>query len=198
MLYCAVRGAVREVDSNKVELLWAGPAPATGIPARRIDQVLYDMVAKAQTEILLITFAAHKMKRLADALTSASRRNVQIRLLLEFGAHSLNQLSHDALNAFPVDLQNKAEIFFWPFEKRELNVFGKPGKLHAKAAVIDNHALISSANLTDDAFLRNFELGILFNGGEMPIRLRQHFDHLVANETLVRWKRNHSFSTTSV
>ena len=31
-------------------------------------------------------------------------------------------------------------------------------KLHAKAAVIDKQALLSSANLTDDAFLRNLEL----------------------------------------
>jgi hypothetical protein len=56
------------------------------------------------------------MKRLADALTSAARRNAQVRLLLEFGAHSLHQLSPDALNAFRADLQNKAEIFFWPLE----------------------------------------------------------------------------------
>jgi cardiolipin synthase A/B len=174
--------------ANKNELLWAGPLPPGGMPARRIDQALYDMVGKAQREILLITFAAHKMKRLAEALTTASRRNVRIRLLLEFGVHSQNQLSHDALNAFPPDLQSKAEIFYWPFENRELNQFGKPGKLHAKAAVVDDQALLSSANLTDDAFLRNLELGALFTGGDMPVKLRQHFEHLIANGTLVRCK----------
>jgi cardiolipin synthase len=165
---------------------WAGPPPPAGMPARRIDQALYDMVATAQREILLITFAAHKMRRLAEALTSASRRNVRVRLLLEFGVHSQNQLSHDALNAFPTDLQSKAEIFYWPLENRELNVFGKPGKLHAKAAVIDDQALLSSANLTDDAFLRNLELGTLFAGGDMPVKLRQHFEYLISNGTLVR------------
>lgn len=174
---------------QKVELLWAGPSPARGMPARRIDQVLYDMISTAQKEILLITFAAHKIQRLADALALASARpQLRIRLLLEFGAHSQNQLTHDALKAFPPDLQSKAEIFFWPLEKRELNVFGKPGKLHAKGAVVDNQALLSSANLTDDAFLRNLELGALFTGGEMPAKLRQHFEHLVSNGTLVRWK----------
>jgi hypothetical protein len=40
------------------------------------------------------------------------------------------------------------------------------------------------ANLTDDAFLRNLELGALFTGDDMPIKLRQHFEHLVANGTL--------------
>jgi cardiolipin synthase A/B len=173
---------------NKVELLWTGPSPASGMPARRIDQVLYDMLATAQKDILLITFAAHKVPRLAEALASAAGRDVRIRLLLEFGAHSQNQLSHDALKAFPQGLQKKAEVFYWPLENRELNVFGKPGKLHAKAAVVDNEALLSSANLTDDAFLRNLELGALFTGGEMPAKLRQHFEHLIANDTLVRWK----------
>ena len=109
-----------------------------------------------------------------------------MRLVLEFGDQSHHQLSHDALRAFPRDLQEKAEIFYWPVGKRELNLFGKPGKLHAKAAVVDKQALLSSANLTDDAFLRNLELGVLFMGGEMPAKLRQHFDHLITGCTLVR------------
>ncbi len=63
--------------------------------------------------------------------------------------------------------KRRLRSFYWPVEKRELNQFGKPGKLHAKAAVIDKQALLSSANLTDDAFLRNLELGVLFVGGDM-------------------------------
>jgi cardiolipin synthase len=172
---------------HKTELLWAGPAPASVIPARRIDQVLYDLVANADKDILLITFAAHKIQRLADVLASASRRGVRVRLVLEFGVESQFQLSHDALKAFPSDLRDEAEIFYWPIEKRELNLFGKPGKLHAKAVVVDKQALLSSANLTDDAFLRNLELGVLFMGGDMPNKLRQHFEHLIAAGTLQQW-----------
>jgi cardiolipin synthase len=34
-----------------------------------------------------------------------------------------------------------------------MQLFGAhPGKLHAKAAVVDNQVLLSSANLTEDAF----------------------------------------------
>jgi cardiolipin synthase A/B len=148
---CASLYARWQVE-QKVELLWAGPAPADGMPARRIDQVLYDLIATAQKDILLVTFAAHKIYRLAELLASSSRRGVWVRLILEFGGESQFQLSHDALKAFPADLRAKAEIFYWPVEKRELNLFGKPGKLHAKAAVVDKQALLSSANLTDDAF----------------------------------------------
>ena len=91
------------------------------------------------------------------------------------------------LKRFQLTCETKAEIFYWPIEKRELNLFGKPGKLHAKAAVVDKQALLSSANLTDDAFLRNLELGVLFMGGDMPTKLRQHFEHLIAAGTLLRW-----------
>jgi len=172
---------------HKTELLWAGPAPAGGTAARRIDQVLYDLIETAERDILLVTFAAHKIERLATTLIAALRRGARVRLVLEFGVQSQFQLSRDALNAFPVDLQEKAEIFYWPIENRELNLFGKPGKLHAKAAVVDKQALLSSANLTDDAFVRNLELGVLFMGGDMPTKLRQHFEHLIASGTLLRW-----------
>jgi len=172
---------------QQIELLWAGPPPPTGMPARRIDQALYDLISCAEREILLITFAAHKIQRLADNLAVASRRGVGVRLLLEFESQSQHQLSRDALKAFPADLRTRADVYYWPLEKRELNLSGRPGKLHAKAAVVDNQALLSSANLTDDAFLRNLELGALFTGGDLPVRLREHFEHLVGNGTLVRW-----------
>jgi cardiolipin synthase len=179
---------------QKVELLWAGPAPASHASGRRIDQVLYDLIAAAQRDILLITFAAHKIQRLSKNLVAASARGIRVRLLLEFGAESQNQLSHDAVKAFPADLQRNVEIFYWPIANREINHYGKPGKLHAKAAVIDDQALLSSANLTDDAFLRNLELGVLFTGGTMPTQLRDYFDHLIANKTLVRWRPNTAVS----
>jgi cardiolipin synthase len=44
-----------------------------------------------------------------------------------------------------------------------------------------------TTNLTDDAFLRNLELGVLFTGGDMPTKLREHFEHLIAAGTLLRW-----------
>jgi cardiolipin synthase len=56
-----------------------------------------------------------------------------------------------------------------------------PGKLHAKVAVIDDQAVLSRANLTDDAFTRNLEMGTLFSGEEILRRLRGHFDSLFAD-----------------
>lgn len=183
---CASVRSVWESEQN-IELLWSGPSPANHVPARRIDQVLYDLFSGAKRDILLVTFAAYKVKLLTEALNSASRRNIPVRMILEFEQQSLNQLSMDALKAFPSDLIAHAEIYYWPLNNRELNGWGRPGKLHAKAAVVDDQALLSSANLTDDAFNRNLEIGALFSGGVIPRRLRAHFEELILSGTLARW-----------
>ena len=52
---------IRWQTDQHIELLWSGPSPATQIPARRIDQALYDLIANAKRDILLITFAAAKI-----------------------------------------------------------------------------------------------------------------------------------------
>jgi phosphatidylserine/phosphatidylglycerophosphate/cardiolipin synthase-like enzyme len=172
-----------QVEQN-AELLWTGPSPASQIPARRIDQVLYDLIDSSRREILLVTFAAHKISRLTDTLAKAIDRGVRVRLILEFEETSEGQLSMDALNAFPEVVRRHAKIYYWPIDKRERNTRGRPGKLHAKVAIVDDQVMLSSANLTDDAFTRNLELGALLPNVEIRQRLRDHFDGLCANGTL--------------
>jgi hypothetical protein len=100
-------------QEQHIELLWTGPSPASQIPARRIDQVLYDLIESAKRDILLVTFAAHKISRLTDGLVRALNRGVQVRLILEFEEASQGQLSMDALNAFPVVICQKAQLYYW-------------------------------------------------------------------------------------
>ena len=169
-----------------IELLWAGPSPANKVPARRIDQALYDLIANAKQEILLITFAAAKIKRLTDELWKAAQRGVQIRLILEFEESSEGQLSFDAMKAFPSTLIKAVNVYHWPVEKRDRNQAGRPGKLHAKVAVIDDTTLISSANLTDDAFNRNLEVGVLINNADFLSSINTYLDALITDGTLSR------------
>jgi len=39
-------------EEQQIELLWTGPSPASRIPARRIDQVLYDLIGSAKARNL--------------------------------------------------------------------------------------------------------------------------------------------------
>ncbi len=163
---------------QQIELLLTGPLPASVIQTRRVDQALYDLVQSAKVEIVLVTFAASKIVRLAKTLIDAAKRGVRIKLILEFGQSSEGQLSFDALKAFPRELINTVDVYCWPVEKRERNQAGKPGKLHAKVALIDDTVLISSANLTDDAFNRNLEIGVKLTGGNFPKIIREYFEGL--------------------
>ena len=105
---------------------------------------------------------------------------MQIRLILEFEESSEGQLSFDAMKAFPATLIKAVEVYHWPVEKRERNQAGRPGKLHAKVAIIDDTALISSANLTDDAFNRNLEVGLLVKNPGLLASAKNHFESLIA------------------
>ncbi len=169
-----------------IELLWSGPSPANQIPVRRIDQALYDLIANAKREILMVTFAAAKIERLTGELWKATKAGVKVRLILEFEESSEGQLSFDALKAFPTPLIRASEIYYWPVEKRERNQAGRPGKLHAKVAIIDDIVLVSSANLTDDAFNRNLELGVMANSSEFLSFAKRYFGSLIAEGTLRR------------
>jgi phosphatidylserine/phosphatidylglycerophosphate/cardiolipin synthase-like enzyme len=179
-------GYTRWRAEQQIELLWAGPSPANQIPARRIDQVLYDLIGEAHRDVMLITFAAAKIDRLASVLIEAMRRRVSVHLILEFEEASEGQLSYDALGAFPEGLIKGANIYYWPVDKRERNQAGRPGKLHAKTAVIDETVVISSANLTDDAFNRNLELGARIVNVKFSEHVRAYFQGLIAEKVLVR------------
>ncbi len=99
---------------------------------------------------------------------------------------SEGQLSYDALKAFPSELTSTVEVYQWPVEKRERNKAGRPGKLHAKVAIVDNTVLLSSANLTDDAFNRNLEVGVLVGNPEFLVSIKAYFSALIAQQTLKR------------
>jgi phosphatidylserine/phosphatidylglycerophosphate/cardiolipin synthase-like enzyme len=98
---------------------------------------------------------------------------------------SMELVSYDALKAFPPDLIDAAGIYHWPVEKRERNQAGRPGKLHAKVAIVDDRVLISSANLTDDAFNRNLEIGVMLSSNRFRRHLGEHLSGLIRSGELV-------------
>lgn len=170
-------------ESPRTELIWTGPGNSR-FPIRRIDQVLYDLIATAQRRILLVTFAAHRVPHLYRHLEAALVRRVDITLIVESEEASEGQLTRDARAAF--DGLLGAQVYYWALAKRERNPAGRPGKLHAKCAVIDDVALVGSANLTDDAFNRNMEMGLLVRELATVRPLFAHFQELISAGVLVR------------
>ena len=168
-----------------IDIVWSGPANGM-FPIRRIDQVLYDLLSKSQHRIFMVTFSAHRVPLLCEHLSKAISRGVEVTLLLESEQSSAGQLSFDASNAFKNLGLDQVRLLHWPLENREQNQAGKPGKLHVKCAVIDDAALIGSANLTDDAFNRNMELGVVIRDRGIVENIRNHFRTLENNGVLRR------------
>jgi cardiolipin synthase len=166
------------------EIIWTGPANDR-FPVRRIDQVLYDLISKAKQRIVLVTFAAHRVPHLSEHLRQAVERGIELTLIVESEEESEGQLTRDAVAAFRDVPLAGARVYYWPIERRERNQAGRPGKLHVKCAIIDQSALIGSANLTDDAFNRNMELGMLVREEATVLALAEHFNELVSLGILV-------------
>jgi phosphatidylserine/phosphatidylglycerophosphate/cardiolipin synthase-like enzyme len=169
------------------DIIWSGPANGR-FPIRRIDQVLYDLIAAATRRIMLVTFAAHRVPHLCCHLANAVQRGVALSMILEREDESEGQLTRDAFAAFRGVLAPHTHLYYWPLGKRERNQAGRPGKLHAKCAIIDDAALIGSANLTDDAFNRNMELGVLVHDRVTVQAIADHFAELIRGGELVRLK----------
>ena len=167
-------------SQESIELVWTGPA-AGGVPTRRTDQVLLDMIHEAQREILIVAYAAYKLPELAKALVDAAGRGVRILLVLESSEEG--KIGFGALEGFGKKLAESAELYTWPVEKRLKDQRGNSGSLHAKCAVADGRSLlISSANLTQYAMNLNIEAGVLVRGGSMPAAVRKLFEGLIASE----------------
>ena len=171
-------------NSSLAEIIWTGPANGR-FPVRRIDQVLYDLISSAEHRIVLVTFAAHRVPHLCEHLTKAVQRGVGLTLIVESEGESEGQLTRDAIAAFRDVPPTRTHIYYWPVARRDRNQAGRPGKLHTKCAIIDDVAIIGSANLTDDAFNRNMELGVLVRESALVSAIAEHFQELIRAGALV-------------
>jgi cardiolipin synthase A/B len=163
-----------------VEPVWTGPATAE-MSVRLSRAALLEVIGLARHRLILVSYAAYKVDDLVTALVAAHGRGVDIRFVLETVEASGGALSFDASAAFS-SLAGQATFYIWPAEKRP-----QGGKLHVKAAIADEYAvLVTSANLTGAALGENMELGLLVKGGAVPRRLSRHFMSLIDAGDLAR------------
>jgi phosphatidylserine/phosphatidylglycerophosphate/cardiolipin synthase-like enzyme len=181
-LALALSSTAAGIESGKaspdIQLVWTGPDTPKASPRDTLPQML-EMIGRAESSILLVTFAAFKAKALMDALREAQMKGIQLMIVLETSEDSAGQLTHAAWKAFPKQFVELGCIWHWPLAARPRNAKGLPGKLHAKCLVVDqNEILISSANLTDDAMERNIELGIRCSCRTTALNVSSSFQRL--------------------
>lgn len=166
-------------DSQSVELAWTGPNTEQ-VPFRRTEQGILQVLDGAKNRITLVSFAVYRIPNVANALVRAAKRGVRLTIIIETPDKIAGEGEYSTIKALGQDVANCSTVYFWPKENRPLGENGKVGILHVKCIVADGHSMfLSSANLTQQAFTINMELGMLIRGGSMPSQVEQQFDHLI-------------------
>jgi cardiolipin synthase len=169
---------------QSVELVWTGPATPV-VPVRRTEQVLLELIQEAQHKLTIMSFGIFQVSRLVQALEEALVRSVVLRIVLgdreaqsDWAIEQQRQQLGRVINA-------RASLYWWPHERRLRDPVGCAGLMHAKAAVADSRtAFLTSANLTEAAFERNMELGVLIRGGGAPYSIERLVDALIESSEL--------------
>jgi phosphatidylserine/phosphatidylglycerophosphate/cardiolipin synthase-like enzyme len=79
--------------------------------------------------------------------------------------------------------ERNPDVFYDP---RSLELEGPEGVLHAKAIIADDEsAFVTSANLTEAAFDRNIEVGVLARDRALAASLSKHFRVLIERGLLL-------------
>jgi len=171
-------------ENEKSQIVWTGP-DVEAVPPRRTEQALLQVIGSAKARLTIVSFVAYKVPAVSSAVAEAARRDVDVRLVLESHEASEGKVAFDALKAFGPGVAERATVYVWPLDKRPKSASGQHGLLHAKCAVADGkELLISSANLTQNAFSLNIELGVLLRGGPLPGRVQSYFDSLINSGVL--------------
>jgi phosphatidylserine/phosphatidylglycerophosphate/cardiolipin synthase-like enzyme len=183
----AAVGRIRRPD-----LVWSGPE-VPGLHARDTRRVFEELLSSAHRSVWACTYAYFDGPRAFEVLARRMDEmpGLDVTLLLNIQRRRGDTTAADQLvRAFADRLWKKD----WPgtakprvfFDPRALDLDGPAGVLHAKAVVTDDEAvLVTSANLTEAAFDRNIEIGILHRDRAFALGVTSHFRVLIERKLLI-------------
>jgi phosphatidylserine/phosphatidylglycerophosphate/cardiolipin synthase-like enzyme len=185
-LHTAVLSESERRESQSVELVWTGPDVGI-VPLRRTEQVVLQVIDSSSERLLVVSYAVFNVPRICEALVRAADRGVAIHVVVESPDRIEGHKAYSTLAALGPTVAGRCGVYLWPIEGRFRGGAGKPGLLHVKCAVADGRWLfLSSANLTEQAFSINMELGVLITGGTTPVQVQAHFGKMIESGTLVK------------
>ena len=176
----------RPTFDDIIELVTTGPE-INGIANRDTSVVVRDLFANASRSVLVAGYAVYQGHKVFQALADRMLTvpSLQVRLFLDIQRpHGDTSTASEIIRRFAAQFR----IYQWPTERPLPQAFFDPRSLdtssqkraclHAKAVVVDARSVfISSANFTEAAQQRNFEVGILANSESLAHRLTEFFDN---------------------
>lgn len=173
-------------ESNRIDAVWSGPEGTTA-QTRDTAVVVRELFESAQTRVLVSSYVLYQTAELFAPLAHAmdANKDLSVRLFVtvrrEDGDHREAEV---ILGEFKDRLRHD-----WPGPKlpavfhdpRSLAMsFGKKAVLHAKCVVIDGRrSFVTSANFTEAAQERNFELGLLVEDELLARSIENQFETLI-------------------
>lgn len=173
-------------DTDRVSAVWTGPE-GTASQTRDTAVVVRELFAGAKERVLVSSYVLYQTAELFEPLARTMDANLSlgvklfITVLRESGDR---RESEDILAAFSERFKKD-----WPgsrlpavFHDPRSLLTGNGGRavLHAKCVVVDGRrSFVTSANFTEAAQERNFELGVLANDERLARSIESQFEALI-------------------
>ncbi len=184
----------RSRDASLLHSLVLSGPDVPGVPTADTGAVMQTLITEAESEILLVGYAVHNGREFFGPLAArmASSPHLRVVMCLDISRpfHDAS-LSSDVVRRFAEEFRRK----HWPWPRLPTVLYDPRALsdaqdcracLHAKCVVVDRRAaLITSANFTEAAHLRNIEAGVLVRHARLAARLADHFWGLQAAGQLV-------------
>jgi phosphatidylserine/phosphatidylglycerophosphate/cardiolipin synthase-like enzyme len=172
--------------------VWSGPEVA-GLHARDTRRVYEELLGNAVRSIWASSYAYFDGPRAFEVLARRmdTMPELQVVLLLNIQRKWGDTSAADELVRRFADRFWKTD---WPgtcrprvyYDPRSLEPNGPKGVLHAKAVVADNEVVfVTSANLTEAAWDRNIEMGLLVRDHALALSVTLHFRTLIDHGILM-------------
>lgn len=175
----------------RADLVWSGPE-VPGLHARDTRRVYEELLGTAQRSIWISSYAYFDGPKAFSVLAKRMDAvpELQVTLMLNIQRKQGDtSIANDIVRRFADRFWQKD----WPgsrhpqvyYDRRALDLEGPAGVLHAKAVVADDDAVfITSANLTEAAFDRNIEMGLLTRDSTTALGVVSHFRTLIEKQLL--------------
>lgn len=184
---------VIESRRHKPDLVWSGPE-APGVYARDTRQVYEELIEGAERSLWLSSFVYFDGSKAFETLSEQMEKSpaLRVRLILNIQRPHGDTTEASALVArFAQQLWSddwpgkvRPEVYY---ARSSVDQHGLKGVLHAKVIVADDERLfVTSANLTEAAFDRNIEAGVLLRDGVLALSVVRHFSGLIDSGYLAR------------
>jgi phosphatidylserine/phosphatidylglycerophosphate/cardiolipin synthase-like enzyme len=178
--------ASRPHPSDLIELVWTGPE-AGGVANRDTGVVVRELFSEAKSTVMIAGYKIYQgqviFRTLAERMDLDT--HLRVRMYLDVQREPGDASTESTITArfarrFADQIwpgQRLPEVFYDP-----RSFHSEPAQrssLHAKCVVIDcERSLVSSANFSEAAQLRNIEVGVLIRSQDFARRLAHHFESL--------------------